>query len=128
MTPEEFTSRTGIKPCEAEYKEIETMYLECGGEIDKDKFCDDYKKHRNSILLYAFFNQSEKLKNKLDDFRDERARTVDFMLERAQKFGDIELLKYAINLIGHAKVIKRKIHLNLPLWDIDREYILDNLQ
>ena len=57
-----------------------------------------------------------------------RSILVDFLLERAQCFGDIELLNKAIELIGHDKVIKRKIRQNLPLWDEDKTYIIDNIK
>lgn len=60
--------------------------------------------------------------------RDERSSLVDFLLERAQCFGDIELLNKAIELVGHDKVIKRKIRQNLPLWDVDKEYIVENIK
>ena len=53
---------------------------------------------------------------------------VDFLLERAQKFGDIELLNQAIKLVGHKAVIMRKIDQGLALWDLDKEYIRENIQ
>jgi hypothetical protein len=127
MQKQEFTQKTGIELTDAEYKEVELMYLEAGN-MDKDEFCKDYKKHHESTLLATYFRQAENLKNKLDDMRDERSILVDFLLERAQCFGDIELLNKAIELIGHDKVIKRKIRQNLPLWDEDKQYIVDNIK
>ena len=127
MQKQEFTQKTGIELTDAEYKEVELMYLEAGN-MDKDEFCKDYKKHHESTLLATYFRQAENLKSKLDDMRDERSILVDFLLERAQCFGDIELLNNAIELIGHDKVIKRKIRQNLPLWDEDKQYIVDNIK
>jgi len=127
MQKQEFTQKTGIELTDAEYKEVELMYLEAGN-MDKDEFCKDYKKHHESTLLATYFRQAENLKSKLDDMRDERSILVDFLLERAQCFGDIELLNKAIELIGHDKVIKRKIRQNLPLWDEDKQYIVDNIK
>ena len=127
MQKQEFTQRTGIELTDAEYKEVELMYLEAGN-MDKDEFCKDYKEHHDSTLLATFFRQAENLKSKLDDMRDERSILVDFLLERAQCFGDIELLNKAIELIGHDNVIKRKIRQNLPLWDEDKQYIVDNIK
>ena len=127
MQKQEFTQKTGIELTDAEYKEVELMYLEAGN-MDKNEFCKDYKKHHESTLLATYFRQAENLKNKLDDMRDERSILVDFLLERAQCFGDIELLNKAIELIGHDKVIKRKIRQNLPLWDEDKQYIVDNIK
>lgn len=127
MQKQEFTQKTGIELTDAEYKEVEFMYLEAGN-MDKDEFCKDYKKHHESTLLATYFRQAENLKDKLDAMRDERSNLVDFLLERAQCFGDIELLNKAIELIGHDKVIKRKIRQNLPLWDEDKQYIVDNIK
>lgn len=127
MTKNEFTQRTGIELTDAEYKEVEFMYLEAGN-MDKDEFCQDYKKHKDSTLLATFYRQSENLKDKLDAMREERSQIVDFLLERAQKFGDVALLNQAIKLVGHKAVIMRKIDQGLALWDLDKEYIRENIQ
>lgn len=42
MQKQEFYQRTGIELTDAEYKEVELMYLEAGN-MDKDEFCKDYK-------------------------------------------------------------------------------------
>lgn len=127
MQKQEFTQKTGIELTDAEYKEVELMYLEAGN-MDKDEFCKDYKKHHESTLLATYFRQAENLKSKLDDMRDERSKLVDFLLDRAQCFGDVELLHKAIQLIGYDKVIKRKLRMDLPLWDEDKKYIIDNIK
>lgn len=127
MQKQEFTQRTDIQVSDVEYKEIELMYLEAGN-MDKDEFCKDYKEHHDSTLLATFYRQSERLKDKLDVMREERSQIVDFLLERAQKFGDIELLNQAIKLVGHKAVIMRKIDQGLALWDLDKEYIRENIQ
>lgn len=127
MQKSEFTEKTGIELTDAEYKEVEFMYLEAGN-MEKDEFCQDYKKHKDSTLLATFYRQSERLKDKLDAMREERSKMVDFLLERAQKFGDIELLNQAIKLVGHKAVIMRKIDQGLALWDLDKEYIRENIQ
>lgn len=123
----EFTQRTGIELTDEQYKQVEDMYLEAGN-MDKDQFCKDYKKHSDSEILKLFYRQNEKLKNKLADLSDERNEIVDFLLDRAQEFGDIKLLEKAIYMAGHDKVIKRKISHNLPLWDIDKKYIYENIK
>ena len=112
MQKSEFTQRTDIQVSDVEYKEIELMYLEAGN-MDKDEL---------------FFRQAENLKSKLDDMRDERNSLVDFLLDRAQCFGDVELLHKAIQMVGHDKVIKRKLRMDLPLWDEDKNYIVENIK
>lgn len=127
MTKLEFTQRTGIELTDAEYKNVEMMYLEAGN-MDKDDFCKDYKKHKDSTLLGVFYGQAERLKDKLTIMREERSKTVDLLLKMAQTTGAIELLNEAIFLVGHKDVIKRKIRLCLPFWDDDLDYIKANLQ
>ena len=127
MTKLEFTQKTGIELTDAEYKNVETMYLEAGN-MDKDDFCKDYKKHKDSTLLGVFFGQAERLKDKLDVMREERSQTVDFLLKMAQTTGTIELLNQAIKLVGHKDVIRCKIRLGLAFWDPDFEYIKENIQ
>ena len=127
MQKSEFTQKTGIELTDADYKQVELMYLEAGN-MDKDEFCKDYKEHHDSTLLATFFRQAENLKDKLDEMRNERYQMVDFLLDRAQCFGDVELLHKAIQLVGHDKVIKRKLRMDLPLWDEDKKYIIDNIK
>ena len=127
MQKQEFTQRTKIELTDEEYNDVELMYLEAGN-MDKDVFCQDFKDHKDSKLLAVFFGQAEKLKDKLDAMREERSALVDFLLDRAQCFGDIELLNKAILLVGHDKVIKRKLRMDLPLWDEDKTYIIDNIK
>lgn len=42
MMKSEFIERTGFEPTEAEYREIEAEYMGC--DIDKDEFCETWKK------------------------------------------------------------------------------------
>ena len=127
MQKQEFTQRTKIELTDEEYNDVELMYLEAGN-MDKDVFCQDFKDHKDSKLLAVFFGQAEKLKDKLDAMREERSALVDFLLDRAQCFGDVELLHKAIQMVGHDKVIKRKLRMDLPLWDEDKTYIIDNIK
>ena len=51
-----------------------------------------------------------------------------FRQERAQKFGDITLHIKAADLIGMKEVIRRKIIKGLPLWEVDRVWLKNNLK
>ena len=127
MQKQEFTQRTDIQVSDVEYKEIELMYLEAGN-MDKDEFCKDYKKHHESTLLATYFRQAENLKNKLDDMRDERSKLVDFLLNISERYPDKSIHEWTVKLVGHKEVIRRKLNGGLTLWDVDREYIKENLQ
>lgn len=127
MTKLEFTQRTGIELTDAEYKEVELMYLEAGN-MDKDEFCKDYKEHKDSTLLATYFRQADKLKDKLDVMREERSKLVDFLLNISERYPDKSIHEWTVKLVGHKEVIRRKLNGGLTLWDVDREYIKENLQ
>lgn len=127
MNKQEFEERTGIKLTEEEYQKVEEMYMLCG-DVNKDDFCDDYKKHKDSIILNVFFKQADRMELQLKHRSKERSGLVDFLLDRAQKFGDSALLLKAICMVGHTEVIKRKIKAGLPFWDEDMDYIMNNIK
>lgn len=127
MMLQEFIDRTGLTPTAEEYQQIEMMYYEAGN-MDKDEFCKDFMNHAQSTILATFYKQAEQLKKKCNTFREENNKMVDFLLERAQAFSDMQLLEKAIQMIGHAEVIRRKIALEHPLWNIDKEYIKENIK
>lgn len=120
MTPKEFTERTGYTPTEEEYKQIEEMYMNT--DLDKDEFCKGWKSNR--ILLAETVKQTIVARN----LAAERKDTVDFLLDRAQEFSDAALLNKAIEMVGHAEVIRRKLSLSLELWAIDKKYIKEHIQ
>lgn len=120
MTPKEFTDRTGYTPTEEEYKQIESMYMNT--DLDKDEFCSAWKSNRR------LFKKLVDVEVKNRNLYNERKDMVDFLLDRAQKFGDVELLNKAIEMVGHAEVIRRKLSLSLELWPIDKKYIKEHIQ
>lgn len=132
MTKKEFENRTGYIVPDDRFKEIETMYLEAGEDIDKDTFCKDFKKHSESVLLYRFYKQSERLKDKLDSKREEihkleagllnAART---MLAKSEQHNDNALYEAVISLIGIEKTIILKLEMNLTLQESERNKIIE---
>jgi len=49
------------------------------------------------------------------------------MLTSAERFGDVDLHQKVIDVIGQKEMIKRKLKMDLPLWDSDNKFILENL-
>lgn len=134
MTQKEFEERTGLQVSAEEFSKVNDIYMALG-KMDKDTFCKEWKKHGKSELLAELWRIANRehdwgmeKKGEFDRLYAERWELVDFLLERAQKFGDIELLKKAIDMVGHADVIRRKLTLEMPLWELDREYIKKNLK
>lgn len=134
MTRKEFEDRTGLQVTALEFSHVNDIYMSAG-EMDKDTFCKEWKQHGESKLLAELWNTVNRehamgmeKKEECDKLYRERWELVGFLLERAQKFGDIELLKKAIDMLGHANVIRRKLTLEMPLWELDRVYIEKNLK
>lgn len=134
MTRKEFEERTGLSVSAVEFCTVNDIYM-AAGEMDKDTFCKEWKKHSESKLLAELWKRVKhehdlgmQKKEECDKLRSERWELVDFLLERAQKFGDEELLLKAIDMVGHAEVIRRKLTLEMPLWERDRAYIKENLK
>ena len=134
MTRKEFEDRTGLQVSAEEFSEVNSIYMAVD-EMDKDTFCKEWKQHGESKLLAKLWNTANRehnmgmeKKEECDNLYQERWELVDFLLERAQKFGDVELLIKAIDMVGHANVIRRKLALEMPLWERDREYIKHNLK
>ena len=65
---------------------------------------------------------------KAESLYEWKSEMANFLLERAQKFGDITLLMKAADLVGMREVIRRKIIKGLPLWEVDKVWLKNNLK
>lgn len=119
----EFTQRTGIALTDEHYERVESIYLNAG-DIDKDVFCKDYKKHADSIILNTYFDQTEKLKNKLANYREKQITTAHFLVKKSMVGGDKDMINMAISLIGEQKYIQHKLEKGYNLFDSDKELII----
>ena len=135
MTQKEFEERTGLKLSACEFESVHSIYMAAGDGMDKDTFCKEWKRHGESKLLAAIWRaynrQLDVVAGKtlvIDSLQNEKDDLTDFLLERAQKFGDVELLHKAISMVGHAAVIRMKLDADMPLWALDRAYIKENLK
>lgn len=123
MQKTEFTQRTGIELTNEQYKRVEDIYLNAGN-IDKDEFCKDYKKHADSVILNTYFDQSEKLRSKLDAYRKKNVEFAYFLIKRSLAGGDKDMIQMAISLIGEQKYIQHKLEHGYLLFDSDKELII----
>lgn len=135
MTQKEFEERTGLKLSACEFETVHSIYMAAGDRMEKDEFCKEWKQHGESSLIAALWNEVKQQRAVVEgktiviaNMQQEKEELVDFLLERAQKFGDEELLLKAIDMVGHAEVICRKLAADMPLWERDREYIKNNLK
>ena len=134
MTQKEFEERTGLKLSACEFESVHSIYMACGDNVDKDVFCKEWKQHGESQLTvwlwHALKHEQQVVEGKtivIANMQQEKEELVDFLLARAQKFGDEELLLKAIDMVGHAEVIRKKLAAGMPLWERDKEYIIAHI-
>lgn len=71
---------------------------------------------------------SKSKQNEADSLHEWKSRMADFLLEKAQKFGDITLHIKASELVGMREVIRLKIEKGLPLCEVDKVWLKNNLK
>lgn len=125
MTKQEFTERTGHTPDDQEFARINSTYMTT--ILNKDEFCKDWKKHAESTIIESLHVVAVNRELRLELLERERSAMVDFLLREAQASGDIALRNRAIEMVGHAEVIRRLFKLELNLWEADKNYIANNL-
>lgn len=119
----EFTQRTGIELTDEQYQRVENLYMNAWN-MDKDEFCEDYKKHGESVILNTYFDQSEELRNKLDAYKEQQIKTAYFLIKKSMVGGDKEMVQMAISLIGEQMCIKHKLEKGYNLLESDKELII----
>lgn len=101
MTREEFSQRTGIRPCDEE----------CNG--------GDYKVLSDSdiiILLEAEESKKELIR-----------QTAYLLIRKADEWSDEETYSQAVLLIGRSECIRYKFDNDLELSKEDKEYLINKL-
>lgn len=124
MLKHEFEERVGFQVPEEEFNKINAMYLDAGQNIDKDVFCKDYKKHRDSLLLKIFYIQSCNLREELEDYFE----MVEFLIGKSRAYDDTDFRRKAVKLVGERKVVLTTMEMGLPLWEEDMKFIKENLR
>lgn len=128
MNVQEFTELTGYTPAsDAEWNAIEMMYLQSGESVDKDLFCKDWLKHKDSRLLRAFYKLALDRSETLDYYKWQCTKTAKLIINKGADI-DINLYKQAVKLIGQKQVVLYKIEQGYELNQDEKDYIKDNLQ
>ena len=136
MLQKEFEVRIGAQTTPEFYKKVEKIYLAC--ELDKDEFCELWKKQDLKPILDSVVEEKEKLEmaysNSIKQYNErdayievEKLKLAKFLLTKAEKYEDRDLRRQAVDLIGERAVVIAKFEDDMEIWDEDREYILNNL-
>lgn len=122
MLQKEFEERTGIKPTEEEFDYIHAVYLNTS--MNKDEFCEDFKKHGDSRITRDVHVRVLNYKMKCERQKNAITELADFLIGKAHAYDDTDFRNQAVKLVGEREVVRRTIELGLPLWDEDRKCIL----
>lgn len=122
----EFEQRTGIKLTDEQYQRVEDMYMDAG-DMDKDEFCEDYKKHKDSKLLAYFYKLTEDSKFCAKLIDRSMLKVTKFLLMKSREVNDKSMRSEAIDLLGENMIVRLTIEMNLELWDDDKKFIIETL-
>ena len=123
MTQQEFEERTGREVTCDEFDRANAIYM-AAGDMDKDRFCADYKRHKDSEIIEVLFETADGLSDKLHVLRKERECLVDFLIDQAERYCAGELRDKAIDMIGAKEYLRKKIERGYNLWEADRELLI----
>ena len=133
MTQQEFETRVGKTVAPEEYKRIEALYM-AAGEMNKDQFCAEYKRHGSSALVAEYYRQItilggmlEERNNELDDARQKRVSLAQFLLGKVAAYNDPDFHRAAVELVGRKAATLYKIKSGFPLWKEDVKYLEEML-
>ena len=140
MTQQEFETRFGQEVTTECFDYANRVYM-AAGELDKDQFCKEWKNQhiRNSDTVTALTmevescqatiknlkRQVEKSDLCLQEFRDQM---VDFLILQAEKWSASDLREKAIRIVGETEYIRRRLEMNLGLWEDDRKALVEILK
>ena len=105
------------------------------GNMDKDQFCKDYRKHKDSVIIATLADAANSRDIAYRDKQTKERQTAHALLREADEIrqGGMEasadaIDKIAATLIGRKDCIKWKLHKGFALSETDNEYITDNLR
>lgn len=122
----EFEQRTGIELTNEQYQRVEDMYMNAG-DMDKDEFCEDYKKHKDSKLLAYFYKLTEDSKFCAKLIDRSMLKVTKFLLMKSREVNDKSMRSEAIDLLGENMIVRLTIEMDLELWSEDKKYIIETL-
>lgn len=138
MTQQEFTQRTGLELNEKQYNYVNEMYMRCA-TLDKDAFCKDYKKHKDSEILDQIMDwatataeggrHSAECYFKLQrEVSEKNVAMAEFLLGKATAYNDDDLEREALRLVNRPTTILIKAKRGYPFSQEDLDYIAKNLK
>lgn len=125
MIQKEFEDRTGMKPTSEEFNYIHAVYMNTS--MDKDEFCEDFKKHGSSKIISDIHARAVNYEMKLNEMNSLSTEMADFLIGKSRVYADTDFRKMAVKLVGEKEVVTRTLEMGLELWEEDIEYIKSKL-
>jgi len=126
MLQEEFENRTNLKVTADEFGYINSLYMDTN--MDKDSFCKEYLKVRDSLILADVFTTAETFKATTKKLNDTQFSTAQFLADQVANCKDLEvreeLRSEAISLMGCKEYLKYILKQGYELTELDKENII----
>lgn len=135
MTIEEYSTRMGYLgfPSDEEYTNANLAYM-MAGDMDKDTFCKEWKKHGSSPLVRLLSQAANSRDVAYRETKTKERQTAHALLREADEIraGGLEdsadaIDNIAAKLIGRKDCIIWKLSKGFALGEADHAYIKDNL-
>ena len=138
MTQQEFTQRTGLELNNEQFNYVNEMYMRCA-TLEKDDFCQDYKKHRDSKILAQIMDwatatskgshhTSESYFKLQQEVAEKNVKMAEFLLGKAAAYFDDDFEHEALQLVSRATTIMIKAKNGYTFSQEDLDYIYKNLK
>lgn len=126
MTLQEFKGLTGLTPSDEEFNYIHALYMNTS--LDKDEFCEDFKKHGASLILKDIHSVATNSKLCYEHYHAKVIELAYFLIGKACAYEDPDLYEEATRLIGQKEATLYKLKMALPLWEEDKIFIRQTLE
>ena len=114
MLQKEFFDRTGLQISESEYVRVDSMYNYCGN-MDKDQFCADYKKHKDSTILNTYADMFFEVSKQNNQLKEERKQLALFIITQAEQLDSDTMRDKAISMIGFKSYAREVLRMGQEL-------------
>lgn len=137
MTHEEFNELMGGKTAKAEYETANFLYMEAG-EMTKQEFVKEFKQIKDFRLVREWNNSMAVMSRKIYEndllvdclqgqYKTDMLNLLNIMEENPHSFSN-DMYNFLIRKIGHKEIICYKIKNGLELYNVDKDYIANNLK
>lgn len=158
MNIQEFEDLTGKSVNQEDYAKYEAAYMNASQNIDKNDFCNAVRKAKPETLnlIFDLSEQVGKTQLMCDQYKHDVEMLTNSLTESTEKqektyeelkASELQVLKLAqqkialctalinanlshvaVDAVGHAYVIKIKLHMGIELNDADRDYLVSVLK